>query len=280
MSLKNNGQSAVATVSDEVDIDDVEFYWDIHLTEKDQMGESVPHSYLIHYLLDVVEWLLHDQKRLVLANFSIYTSDDPSEANHPLEPDITVFKGIELTQKERQSLRSWKIGSGKERENRPPPNVVFEFASRGTWKADLRTKPQEYALMHGREYFAYDPNTPQYYNIKPVRLKGWRLENEQAIEILPDDQGWLWSSQLDSYLVPDNEYLRLYDRTGKMRLTQTEYERAEKEAERRAKEQERLAKEQERLTKEQAIDAERLEREAKERAWAKLRELGIDPEKL
>ena len=34
--------------------------------------------------------------------------------------------------------------------------------------------------------------------------------------------GRLWSPHLDSFLVPQREYLRLYDRTGQQRLTQTE----------------------------------------------------------
>jgi Uma2 family endonuclease len=268
MSLEENKPNAMATLSDEIDIDAVDFYWDEHLTEKDQMGESVPHIYLMHYLIDVIEWLLHNQKRIVLGNFGIYTSNDSTITNYPLEPDIAIFKGVELTQEERQSLRSWKIRDQNQnaRGNRPPPNVVFEFASLKTWRTDLTTKPGDYALMGGQEYFAYDPNTPQLFNIKPLRLKGWRLENGQAIEIVPNDQGWLWSNELDSYLVADKEYLRLYDRTGKMRLTEAEAERAAKEQERVAKEQERIAKEQERI--------------AKEKAWAKLRELGIDPEKL
>jgi Uma2 family endonuclease len=252
MSLKNNRQLISVEQDDEnkIDIDEVDFYWEINPTKKDKMGESAPHSKLIHELIEVIEWLLHNEMRVVLSNFSIFTSDDPSKKNEPLEPDIAVFKGIELNERERNRLRSWKIGSGRKR--RPPPNVVFEFASRGTWRADLETKPQQYAAMHGQEYFAYDPNTPQYYDIRPVRLKGWRLENGQAIEIQPNDEGWLWSNELDSYLVPDGTMLRLYDREGNRRLTVGEAERAAKEA---------------------AI-AER------DKFKAKLREMGIDPEKL
>jgi Uma2 family endonuclease len=237
MSLKDSQQMMSVEIDDEaeLEIDEVDFYWDIHLTEKDQMGESAPHSKLIHELIEVIEWLLHNQKRVVLSNFSIYTSDDTSEDNQPLEPDIAIFKDIELNERERNRLRSWKIGSGRKR--RPPPNVVFEFASRKTWRADLESKPQQYAAMRGQEYFAYDPNTPQYYKIKPVRLKGWRLENGQPTEIQPNDEGWLWSNELDSYLVPDGNMLQLYDREGNRRLTQAEAERQRAERERAARQQ-------------------------------------------
>ena len=43
-------------------------------------------------------------------------------------------------------------------------------------------------------------------------------------KMLPGPDGRLWSVQLDSWLVPDREYLRLYDRQGHLRLTQAEAE--------------------------------------------------------
>jgi hypothetical protein len=58
-------------------------------------------------------------------------------------------------------------------------------------------------------------------------------------------QGHWWSAELDSYLVPDGAFLRLTDSDGTQRLTQAEADEAAKEA-----------------------------------AWAKLRELGIDPRTL
>jgi Uma2 family endonuclease len=279
MSLKENKQNlAVMPEEEEEDIDEIEFYWDVHQTRKDRMGESVPHIKLMHYLLDVIEWLLDSEKRVVLRNFSIYLNNDTSKANRPLEPDIAVFKGVELTQAERERLRSWKIG--QKRKQRPPPNVVFEFASRGTWAEDLEKKPQGYARLNGAEYFAYDPNTPQYYTIAPVRLKGWRYENGQPVELQPNDQGWLWSNELDSYLVPDGVYLRLYDRTLQLRLTKAEFEQAAKEKAQLAARLERVRAEAERKRADKEKAAKEAERQRAEQAWAKLRELGIDPEKL
>lgn len=77
------------------------------------------------------------------------------------------------------------------------------------------------------------------------RLRGWRLTEGALVEQAPDEQGRLWSSELESYLVADGALLRLTDRDGQLRLTEGEAERAAKEA-----------------------------------AWAKLRELGIDPAEL
>ncbi len=43
-------------------------------------------------------------------------------------------------------------------------------------------------------------------------------------ELPVDAGGRLWSPSLDSFLVPEREYLRLYDRNGQRRLTEAEAE--------------------------------------------------------
>ena len=66
----------------------------------------------------------------------------------------------------------------------------------------------------------------------------WRLDAQckEMVEMMANSEGWLWSEQLESWLVPDEAYLRLYDREHQMRLTGEEaqaqraeiaYERAE-----------------------------------------------------
>jgi hypothetical protein len=91
------------------------------------------------------------------------------------------------------------------------------------------------------------------------RLRGWRLDDGRMVEMAPDDQGRLWSAELASWLVSDEDYLRLYDAAGQPRPTAGEAALASAARERAAKEAERAAK---------------------EAAWAKLRELGIDPDTL
>ncbi|MEI7554232.1 hypothetical protein, partial [Candidatus Chlorohelix sp.] len=84
--------------------------------------------------------------------------------------------------------------------------------------------------------------------------------------IEPDEQGRMWSEELESWLIEDGGYLRLYDHTGAMRLTKGEAEEVGRKVEYQRAE-----------VAQQKAERERLEKEA---AWAKLRELGIDPEKL
>ena len=104
--------------------------------------------------------------------------------------------------------------------------MVLEIASEETWKKDLDGKPPRYAQMGVAEYIAYDPNEPALRSSTGQRLYGWHLRKSsgkpqiQTLSVGP--QGRLWSPHLDSFLVPDGELLRLYDRQGHLRLTQTE----------------------------------------------------------
>jgi Uma2 family endonuclease len=160
---------------------------------------------------------------------------------YPITPDIAVFKGIIIANPGMHTLRSWRLYEP----GRPPPQVVFEISSKDTWRDDLDEKPAKYARLGVQEYYAYDPNDPPSWPKAYGRLRGWRLEGAQMVEQAPDAQGRLWSAELASRLTPDGVLLRLYDADGNRRLTEGEAERA-----------------------------------AKETAWAKLRELGIDPEGL
>jgi hypothetical protein len=98
--------------------------------------------------------------------------------------------------------------------------VVLEIASQETWHKDLTEKPSKYAVMGVEEYFAYDPNEPALLR-GGRRLFGWRLDHaSRLMRQLPlEPDGRLWSRHLESFLVPDYAYLRLYDRTRHLRLT-------------------------------------------------------------
>lgn len=232
-------------------------YYDQHPTQEDLMGESVAQSRLIFYLLQVLEWLFHAEGWFVVNDLNIYRHKQRYE--YPLAPDVAVFKGVVVAEHHRRTFRSWRLYEP----DRPPPQVVFEICSDTTWKDDFYAKPAKYAALGVREYFAYDPNEPPYFPRSGGRLRGWRIAEGVAHEMQLTADGRLWSSELNSYLAADGAYLRLYDCDGRLRLTEAETERAAKEAERTAREAERAAKE--------------AERAAKEAAWARLRELGIEP---
>jgi Uma2 family endonuclease len=221
---------------------EVAYYYDSHPTEKDLMGEASVHAALVHYLVKVLRWLLREQVCAVYNNLNFYQTPNPRE--YPLEPDIAVIKGVHF-----RHVRSWRVGK-----TGPAPQVVFEIASEETWKKDLHEKPIQYASMGVEEYFAYDPNDPPAWRGTSQRLFGWQLEKgKRAIREMPvDASGRLWSPSLDSFLVPEMEYLRLYDRNGQPRPTEAEAQ--ERRAEAAARRAEALAE--------------------------KLRSLGIDPDQV
>jgi Uma2 family endonuclease len=191
---------------------EVAYYYDFHPTEEDLMGETSVHANLVHYLIEVLKWLFHGQVCAVYENLNFYQTSNPRE--YPLAPDIAIIKGVDF-----QHVRSWRVGK-----TGPPPQVVFEIASEETWKKDLEEKPGKYALMGVKEYFAYDPNEPPIGKHASRRLFGWQLDKErrEMREMSVDSDGRLWSPHLDSFLIPDRDYLRLSERNGQLRLTEAE----------------------------------------------------------
>jgi Uma2 family endonuclease len=235
---------------------EVAYYYDSHPTEKDLMGEASIHAELVHYLVKVLRWLLREQVCAVYNNLNFYQTPNPRE--YPLEPDIAVIKGVHF-----RHVRSWRVGK-----TGPAPQVVFEIASEETWKKDLHEKPMQYALMGVEEYFAYDPNDPPAWRGSSQRLFGWQLEQgKRAMRAMPvDASGRLWSPSLDSFLVPEREYLRLYERNGQPHPTEAEAQKQRAEAAaRRADSEARRAD----------VAARRAEALAE-----KLRSLGIDPDQV
>jgi Uma2 family endonuclease len=229
--------------------DEVAYYYDSHPTEEDLMGETSFHSNLVRYLTLVLRWLFQGQLCAVYENLNFYQTSNPKE--YPLAPDIAVIKGIPF-----RHLRSWRVGK-----TGPAPQVVFEVMSTETWKKDLFEKPMKYAQMGVQEYFAYDPHLPPLARATARRLFGWRFDHESHVmrELLLESGGRLWSIHLESFLIPDGKYLRLYDRYDQLQLTEAEAEARRAEA--------------------AARQAEVESRRARALA-EKLRSLGIDPDQI
>jgi Uma2 family endonuclease len=267
--------------------DEVSYYYDSHPTEENLMGETSVHADLVRYLFDVLTWLFGGQLCAIYENLNFYQTTN--EMEYPLAPDIAVIKGVN-----RPRVRSWRVGKSGS-----APQVVFEIASDETWKKDLEEKPARYARMGVQEYFAYDPNEPLIIRGSARRLYGWRMDTGRHVmrEIPASQNGALWSEFLESWLVPDGAFLRLYDRNWQPCLTEAESEArraaiatslAEIEAKRtaiatrRAEAEARRAEAEARRAEAEARRAEQAEAEA-QRAHLlaeKLRSLGIDPDEI
>ncbi len=273
---------------------DTEIYdiTDAEILAEEDMPESTPQFDQNQHALAVLEWQYKLENWFIGGNLAVVYA-----RRKYIAPDLALFKGVVLSPEERKRQKSYRI----KLPDRPPPNVVFEFSSADNWEQDLIDKVQKYQEMSAKEYFAFDPNVPMVWRPKAGRLKGWHYTSGTIQQIQPDQRGWLWSAELDSWLGAEDETLQFYDAAGNRRLTAAEagwlaeeQERAAKEAAWVAREKERadkeaawVAREKERADKEAAwvatrkerADKER-ERAAKEAAWAKLRELNIDPESL
>ncbi len=227
--------------------------------------------------MGVLRGLFPDATCAIYENLNFYRTSDANE--RPLVPDIALIKGTAF-----QHTRHWRVGR-----HGPAPQVVFEIASEETWQKDVEEKPSKYAAMGVQEYIYYDPNVPPLNRKQSERLRMWRLDKQERI-MLPvqgDAKGRCWSEQLESWLVQDGISLRLYDRTGYMRLTLEEIQarRAEKEAQRAEKESLRAKIEAERAEIEAyraKLEGQRADVEAHraELLAEKLRSLGIDPDQL
>jgi hypothetical protein len=86
------------------------------------------------------------------------------------------------------------------------------------------------------------------------------------LALLPNEDGSLWSRELDSFLVPDKQMLRLSESNRQLRLTEAEAQAQQVEVEAAARRAEAEAR-------------QAAERRAEVLA-EKLRSLGIDPDQL
>ena len=218
--------------------DDENNYW--RLREERDDVPNIKHNDLVDYLKQVLLWLYRFEKYQVNREVNFYETANPNEK--PLYPDIFVLKSSEGFPAE----RGYRLGV-----DGPPPEVIIEIASQKTIRVDLKEKPARYQAWGVAEYFVYDPRERKR-KLKKPRLVGWRMVGGKYQELEPEANGWLWSEQLDSWLAPDEAYLRLYDADKNLRLTgieavsrREEFERAEKEKERR--EREALQQEMQRL---------------------------------
>ncbi len=163
-----------------------------------------------------------------------------------LAPDAFVALG--RPKGYRGSYKQWEEGN-------QPPQVVFEIWSPGNTEAHKRDKLAFYEQYGVREYYTFDPFS--------ITLTGWHNDGLGFVPI-EDMCGWVSPLLGVSFdLAGDELVMRFPDGRPFQKLLDIfdDYDEqlAQAEAEREAK----VA-----------------EREAKERAYAKLRELGVDPNSL
>jgi Uma2 family endonuclease len=249
------------------------------------MAETDLHRELMIDLIKALRnFFAHEPEVYVSGNlFIYYLAGDRSKR---VAPDVFVVRGVSNHQ--RRVYRLWAEGRA--------PQVVIEVSSRETRNEDLQRKKQLCARLGVKEYFIFDP---EYTHLKPS-LRAYRLSGKQYVERVVTG-GRVRSKELGLELVDTGQTLRLADpESGQFLLTPEEEAEARKQAEARARREARMRKRAESraraeaAAREQAEATARAEAAARERAEAmaraeaeraarlaaKLRALGLDPERL
>ena len=187
------------------------YYFDRHPTREDGMRRTPAQSEAVSKLIAALYGIAEGRDWFVAANFATFRTSNPKE--YPLVPDVTVFKSISLQKLDQKNLRSWKMALP----NRPLPDIVFEVSHPRNSYTDLYENPQVYGEAGIKEYFAFDPHRPLYWE-RTEALVGWRNSaGGQTEEISPNAAGWLWSEKLASWVAAEDGQLKFYDAEGKTR---------------------------------------------------------------
>ena len=190
------------------------------------MGETDHHNVAMTRLRDAIEDRFASRADVYVAsNLVMYYREGDRKARK--DPDVLVAMGVAGKHK-RRSFRVWEEGV--------LPRVLFEIASRRTWRNDIGEKRVLYAQIGIGEYFTFDPE--RRYLTPP--LQGFRTVKGQSVPIKPNRDSSLFSKALALMLVPEGDMLRLVDPvTGEPILTRAE--RADQEKDRADAEAQRAA---------------------------------------
>lgn len=94
-------------------------------------------------------------------------------------------------------------------ENGKYPNVIIELLSNSTAAIDRGWKKQIYQdIFRTPEYFWFDPQS--------LEFEGFELIRGQYRRLQPNEQGWLWSEQLELYLGIHEKKLRFFTSEGQL----------------------------------------------------------------
>lgn len=202
--------------------------------------ETELHLEQIMLLLKCLKWLWRDRTDFYAAgNLTIYYSQNKRKTEDFRGPDFFV-----VLDTERKTRKSWVVWE----EDGKYPHVILEILSESTANTDKELKKKLYQdTFRTPDYFWFDPYT--------LEFAGFHLVDGKYQPLELNNQGHLWSQQLELYIGIYQGLLRYFTPEGELVPTpeeQAEFERQQKE-----------------------IALNRSERLA-----TKLRELNIDPDTI
>ena len=209
------------------------------------MSNNTEQFRLIVEIKENLELLFADDPNVFVAGDLLWY---PVEGNNKLSqaPDVMVVIGVPKGY--RGSYQQWN-------ENNIAPQVAFEILSPGNRAGSMIQKFRFYERYGVEEYYLYDPQT--------VDLTGWQRVDEQ-LEAIEQMDGWV-SPRLGVRFQLSETELQMFGPSGEPFMSFVELSRLRQQAEARAEQAETLL-EQER-SRSQALEA-------------KLRQMGIDLDRL
>lgn len=193
-------------------------------------------------------------------SFDRWLRMDPKDPSKQLQPDILVAVGVPHLDPDRYDPED----EGK------PPDILMEWLSPSSFKADMDEKPRDYAALGVREYWLFNPGG----KYALPRMQAWRLTRDgRRVPLAPEADGSLISTVLPVCFAIRDDELVVLDAETREPLTLSEAARLRRiEAERQAKEAERLAQDAARRVA-AAEQREREEAEARRAAEAEIERL-------
>lgn len=228
---------------------------EIYYPESDgkPMAESDLHRKIGAYCIEVLDYYYRSNADVYVAgnNMLYYVQGQPRRF---VSPDVYVVLDIE--KRDRLLYKTWEEAGRF-------PNIVIEITSKSTQTEDINGKFELYRdTFQVPEYFLYDP-TNDY--LRPS-LIGYRLVDNDYVQVMPEADGRLHSEQLGLDLKEESGRLRLFAPNGSSPLETYAEARDRADAESRA----RIAATERAETESRRADAEaeRANSEAKARVEA------------
>lgn len=175
--------------------------------------ETELHLRQLMLLIQSLELLWKDRQDFyAFGNLTIYYSPNQRKSEYFRSPDFFVVLGVA-----RKPRKSWVVWE----EDGKYPHVIIDILSDSTAETDRGLKKEIYQeTFRTPNYFWFDPTS--------LEFKGFQLMAGKYEEIAANEQGWLWSQQLELFLGVHDSQLRFFTPEGK--LVPTPEEVAEKMA--------------------------------------------------
>ncbi|MEB3181929.1 MAG: Uma2 family endonuclease [Nostocaceae cyanobacterium] len=179
---------------------------DIVLPPSDLWSDEPPletdlHRDQIDLLIRLLRWFWRNRQDFyVSGNLTVYYNPNKLKSKDFRGPDFFVV--LDTDPKPRKSWTVWDEG-GKY------PNVIVELLSDSTAETDKGLKKQIYQdIFRTFDYFWFDPHN--------LEFAGFHLVDGKYQALESNENGWLWSQQLELFLGIHQQQLRFFTPDGKL----------------------------------------------------------------